>query len=224
MKTYLLKMVVGILMVLGMAAGAEGRVLVFGLDETGSYDFRLRAMAIAKNLIDDLEPGDVFFFRLITDKSYSDSCAVLRLPIPQVPPMPANAMDVRAKNAVRRQFAAIKNLKAKAKAILDGIGTVKAPRTDIFGFLAAASDRIKEEGGTAAEAVIVIASDMQDNCRVKVSPNLFQAEVVIAGFQSGDDPIKAARLKADWEKALKSCEAADVRFVPTDCRLTLKTP
>lgn len=226
MRSDLIKKLAGVLVILGiMAHAAEARVVVMGIDETGSYDFRMRALAVARNLIDELEPGDVLFVRLITHKSYSDSCAVLRLPIPQVPPMPANHMDLRAKNEARRQLAAILKLKARAKAILDGLKPVKAPNTDIFGFLAAASDRIGSEGGAAAEPVIVIASDMADNCRVNIRPDLHQAAVIVAGYQSGDDPVKAAKLKNDWEKILKEkCRAAQVRFVPADGQVTLTTP
>ena len=49
-----------------MPAYAQPLVIVFGLDETGSYDFRKKAISLVSGIIAGLEPGDIFYARRVT--------------------------------------------------------------------------------------------------------------------------------------------------------------
>jgi len=208
-------------LLLPLSSHADPLVIVFGLDETGSYDFRKKAISLANGIIAGLEPGDILYARRVTEKSYEDSCAIFRLEVPQVGEPPKNKFDRRAlvdwKKATKRAAAA----KSQAIGILSRLAPVKAPMTDIWGFLAAAGDRLRAETSKKCLKMIVIASDMKDNCRRKTSMDLQGAEISIIGFETGGDPGAAQKLQAEWSEGLKKCNASSVCFIPVDCKVAL---
>jgi len=210
-----------LLTVLPSVSYAQHRVIVFGLDETGSYSFRKKAIAIANSIIEGMKPGDVFYARRITHNSYDDSCAVFRLEIPEIGNSPANIFDPRARCSWQKKVKRVSLLKSKAIEVLSKLEPVKAPMTDIWGFLAAAADRIQAEHGPDFQPVVIITSDMKDNCHRKTDMDLKGAEILIPGFESGKDPEKTHKIKSDWENGLKKCNAASVTFLPPDCKLAL---
>ena len=59
------------------------KVIVMGIDDTGSYDLWDRAKNIVSQIILQLQPRDIFYLRRITDESYIDECAIFRLEIPR---------------------------------------------------------------------------------------------------------------------------------------------
>jgi len=199
----------------------QSLLVVFGIDESGSYDFRNKAISIAGRVISDLKPGDVLYIRRITDKSYDDSCAVFRLEIPEIGNPPSNKFDRRAWHNWKKKNRGISALKAKAIDVLTKLGPVKAPMTDIWGFIAAAADRIHTEQEQDYRSVVVICSDMKDNCHRKTTLDLNGAQMLIAGFESGKDPAKSQKIKSDWDKVLKGYNAASVNFLPPDCKLLI---
>ena len=209
--------------VVSSVAFAQNRVIVFGLDETGSYSFRNKAITIANSVIVGMKSGDVFYARRITHKSYDDTNAVFRLEIPEIGNPPANRFDPRARYAWQKKVKKVFILKSRAIGVLSKLGAVKAPMTDVWGFLAAAADRIQAEHGPNLQPVIIVTSDMKDNCHRKIQLDLKGAAILIAGFESGKDPQKAQRIKSDWEKTLKKCNAGSVTFLPPDCKLALNT-
>ena len=206
---------------LPLPAHAQKLMVVFGIDESGSYDFRNKAISIAGRVISDLKPGDVFYVRRITDKSYDDSSAIFRLEIPEIGNPPDNKFDRKAWYNWKKKNRGISALKAKAIHVLSKLGPVKAPMTDIWGFIAAAADRIHTEQDQGYRPMVVICSDMKDNCRRKTKLDLNGAQMLIAGFESGKDPAKSQKMKSDWDKALKGCNAASVNFLPPDCKLLI---
>jgi hypothetical protein len=221
-KSWLKSIALGILLtVLPADSYAQGRVIVFGLDETGSYSFRKKAIAIAKSIIAGMKPGEVFYARRITHNSYDDSCAVFRLEIPQIGKAPSNRFDPRARSSWQKKVKRVSLLKSEAIGVLSKLGPVKAPMTDIWGFLAAAADRIQAEHGPDFHPVVIITSDMKDNCHRKTDMDLNGAEILIAGFESGKDPKKAYKIKSNWKNGFKRCNAASVTFLPPDCKLLL---
>jgi len=196
------------------------KIVIYGIDETGSYAFRAQSISIARDIIKDLEPGDVFYIRRITEKSYDDSCAIFRLEIPAVVDQVRNKFDKKARYQRRRMLHNVELIKARAAKIISEVKPVKAPRTDIWGFLAAAADRIVyDRKRQDVDIKIVIASDMQDNCRLKAEIDLQGADIIIAGFESGSDPTKAQKMKAAWQKKLEEKKAGTVSFLPPDCKL-----
>ncbi|MBN2032712.1 MAG: hypothetical protein JW836_05500, partial [Deltaproteobacteria bacterium] len=84
MKRTLLTILMFATLLLPGPAGAAKLVVVFGLDETGSYSFREKSIAVASRVISDLKPGDVFYARRITHSSYNDDCNIFRLNLPEV--------------------------------------------------------------------------------------------------------------------------------------------
>lgn len=202
-------------------ASASGRLIIFGLDETGSYSLRAKAVAIARGVINEMSPGDVFYARRITHESYMDNCSVMRMALPRVGAKPDNQFDRKALLAWQRQQRKVATLKVQAGAVLARLQQVGAPKTDIWGFLAAAADRIAAEKHGRAGVVILIASDMQDNVRRRVGLDLKGAQVVIAGFETGADPRKARRIKQSWQKALGRARAGEVVFLPPDVTFSL---
>lgn len=203
------------------AYGQQSLLVVFGIDETGSYDFRNKAISIAGRVISDLKPGDIFYVRRITDKSYDDSSAIFRLEIPEIGNPPSNKFDRRAWYNWKKKNRGISALKAKAIDVLSKLGQVKAPMTDIWGFIAAAADRIHTEQDQDYRPVVVICSDMKDNCRRKTKLDLNGAKMLIAGFESGKDPSQSQKIKSNWDKSLKECNTSSVNFLPPDCKLLI---
>ncbi len=218
-RSFLVGTAVVILLALLPITGQAKMVVIYGIDETGSYAFRAQAISIAAEIIRLLEPGDIFYVRRITEKSYDDRCAIFRLEIPRVMEQVSNRFNKRARLRRRRMLRRVEQVKARAIKVLAGVKPVKAPKTDIWGFLAAAADRIAydcRQPGT--EVKIVIASDMRDNCHLDPKIDFRGAEVIIAGFESGDDPVKARKIKLGWQEKLQKKQAGAVSFLPPDCK------
>ncbi|MDI6755836.1 MAG: hypothetical protein QME78_15750 [Thermodesulfobacteriota bacterium] len=224
MKRLILFVVLGgwlSLLLLPGPALAQGMTLIFGLDETGSYKMRAKGLAVVTAIIRDLKGGDVFYARRITDKSYKDDCSLFRLKVPPTGPAPDNKFDRRAYLEWERKVKQAETAKAQAISILSHLTPVKTPRTDIWGFLAAAADRLKAEDG-GAEYKVILASDMQDNVGRRVPVNLMGAEVAVVAFEAGDSPVATQKLQAYWTEALKQCKAQKVIFLPADSQFTLR--
>ena len=204
-----------------VAAEPRPRAIVFGLDETGSYAFREKALDIARQVIAGMQPGEVFYFRRITEASYYDNCAVLRLELPDIGARPTNRFDPRAQRHWQQEVKRVRDLKIRAVEALDQVQPIKAKMTDVWGFMAAAADRIGFETRLGRVPVVVITSDMKDNVHLQTKLDLAGAEVLIAGYEVDKDPNKTLKFKESWTKTLKACNAAAVTFLPPDCRLDL---
>ena len=198
------------------------RVVVFGLDETGSYDYRPKAIEIAKGVIKDLDPGDVLYFRRITEDSYSQGAHVFRLEIPAALPEPGNKFDPRARAAWKKSLAKAEQAKAASIEYLSKLPVINPSHTDIWGFFVAASERFAIEGGNAIP-IIIVATDGDDNVRRKATANLGGVKIYLAGFEGGSDPRRTRALRDRWSKNLTEMKAASVIFLPPDAMFTIKT-
>lgn len=223
MKRTLLTILMFATLLLPGPAGAAKLVVVFGLDETGSYSFREKSIAVASRVISDLKPGDVFYARRITHSSYNDDCNIFRLNLPEVGEPPQNRFDKRARHAWQSKVSVIEGLKGEAANALARLAPVKAKKTDIWGFFAAAADRFRAECRGDCSRVIVIASDMKDNVNRESAMDLAGAIVLVAGFESGDDPALARKIMQGWTKSLQKHGVSAVEFLPPDYPLTLTT-
>ena len=208
-----------LLMVAFSKAFAGERLIVFGLDETGSYSFRKKAISIANTVIADLAPGEIFYARRITANSYRDEDAIFRLEIPRIGEPPTNEFDKKARYLWSRKAKQINAMKTQAMRFMEELKPVNPPKTDIWGFIAAAADRIALENHIDAKPMLIIASDMIDNCYRNVKVDLQEAEVIIAGFESGNDPRKSQEIRTRWIKAFHDCNASKVTFLPPDFHL-----
>ena len=198
-------------------------VLIYGIDETGSYSFREKALALGGKIISEMKPGDVFYARRITHSSYSDDCNILRLALPEVGDPPQNKFDRRARYQWEMRMKTVEGLKAQACNSLVRLPPVRAKMTDIWGFFAAASDRFRTECRGDCHKVIVIASDMKDNCNREIAMDLKGVRVMVVGFESGGDPKLARKIVQGWTNSLKKYGVSDVEFLPPDCPLTINS-
>ncbi len=204
------------------APAGAARVVVVGLDETGSYANRDRALVLLGQVIEQLSPDDVLYLRRITEASYADACSVFRLVVPPLPARSANAFDRRSKAAHKKALNDVESVKARAIAYLaKEYQPAKAKKTDIHGFIAAAADRLAMHAG-AERKVVILASDMVDNVDHRPEKcDLAGAEVFIMGFEAGTDPRKARKLRDGWTAILDSAGAGRVSWLPADMPLVL---
>jgi hypothetical protein len=192
-----------------------GSVIVFGIDETGSYEYRHKAIVAAQTVISRLQPGDIFFLRRITDSSYQDKASVLTLELPALSEPPRNRYDSRARAAWRRKSDVIEQFKAKTIDYLATLASQKCSKTDIWGFFAASAERLQlcEQ---AENKAIFIASDLRDNCALTADFDLLGAEVIVIGYAAGEKATETLTFRKQWTEAILSKGASAVLFVPVD--------
>lgn len=211
---------------LAFSAQAEaGRFFIIGIDETGSYDLRSRSMAILENFIlEVMQPGDAMLGRRITDKSYLDTPEIQLLPqillIPEMSPAKNNTFDLRAKRQAEAERNQQSIVRLQAIKHLRALKPVKAPRTDIHGFFAAAADRLAM-ADNYAEKYVIVASDMIDNQKLASSIDLRGARVVILAFQKDFDPKKTMKTREYWEKTITAMKASSVLFLNPEQDITV---
>ena len=201
------------------------RVIVFGLDETGSYNQRERGVAAVCRIVAEMQLGDVLYVRRVTDSSYLDNAAILRLVVPDAGVEPKNKFDPRARALWKDRLRQTQEAKAKAMDVLQRLARVQSPKTDVWGFFAAAADRIAAECGRPGGTdlfVVIIASDMRDNVNRKAVFDLHGARVLVTAFQNPADPAAAAKTRAQWTTALvNERRAATVQFISPDMPIAL---
>ena len=199
-------------------------MIVFGLDDTGSYGLWENAKKIACDIVTQLRPGDIFYFRRITEASYTDECTVFRLELPLMAETGSkNPFDRKARQLEKAFELRIRALKYQA---IQSIGKLKptgARKTDIHGFLAVASEKIKL-AGREVKPILIIASDLQDNVRLKVDLDLSGAWVAIVGFQVKKNPKDTQKLKKSWRETLGKSGATRITFIRAEERFNLNKP
>jgi hypothetical protein len=197
------------------------RVIVMGIDDTGSYELWDQAKNIACQIIWQLQPGDIFYLRRITAESYTDKCTVFRLEIPRMQKsLSDNPFDRKAKRQKRVFEIRITALKQEA---IQQIGNLKrqgAKKTDIFGFLAVATEKFSLTEKNA-RPIVIMATDLQDNVSWKPTLDLSNAKVVIVGFQVMKDPKKTQAFKRRWAGLFKKTGATHTLFVRAEERFDL---
>jgi hypothetical protein len=193
-----------------------GRIIVFGIDETGSYKLWTQIKKTAIKIIQQLEPGDIFYFRRITDASYLDTCTIFRLELPLIEKSEnANPFDRKTKKVRGAQVGRITSLKYEACQRLSAVQFTNARHTDIYGFLAASSDRFRL-APKDFRRILIIASDLKDNVGYKVKLDLSGVVVAVIGFQTSKDPAKTQILKQYWIEKLTHAGATRVIFLSVE--------
>ena len=221
-------LIIGFLFVFGANAAfadsstaLKSRVIVMGLDDTGSYRLWGAAKQIAGNIVRQMQPGDIFYLRRITDASYINEATVFRLELPQIPTATTdNPFDRVAKK--RRKAAALKirGLKIQALKQIAALKSIGADKTDIQGFLTVASEKFALQG-TGCRRFVIIASDLQDNVKYSPELNLDNSQVFVVGFQPLQDPKKTQKFKKYWIEYFGKLGANRIRFTRADEKIRL---
>jgi len=198
----------------------SARYFIVGVDESGSYDLRNLSMKLMEKLIlKIMEPGDCLYGRRITDKSYLDNADTQLLPQVLVIPKSAvstnNFLDLRAKRQAKAEMAQQDLVRLQAIRYIRNLKPVKAPKTDIHGFLAACGDRLAMVD-QAQEKLIIIASDMVDNQHLKSEVDLRGARVIVVAYEKEADPNKTKKARESWTQVLVGMQAGGVQFLGPD--------
>jgi hypothetical protein len=189
------------------------RLIIIGIDESGSYKLREQAKKLIARVIKELESGDILYLRRINDSSYLDGCTIFRLELPVLQnPASENPFDRKAKRLRKAQLFHVNSLKNQAIQRLADIKFKVAKNTDIYGFLAASNDRFNL-APKDYQKILIIASDLKDNVRYKVDLGLSDTYVAVIGFQNSKDPKESRNLKGKWTKKLVQSGAAKVMFL-----------
>ena len=192
------------------------RLIIMGQDGSGSYELWDQAKQIAQQIITQLNPGDIFYLRTITQTSYTDDSTVFRLELPQLPDDENhNPFDRRQK--LRRKVYVLRSqaLKKDARQRIDELKPIGAKKTDVYGFLAVASEKLAMNT-TATERIVIIASDLRDNVRYRPELDLSAAHIAVVGFQAMKDPRQTQQLKNRWQTVFSKAGATKVNFIRTE--------
>lgn len=206
------------------AQAEAARYFIFGIDETGSYDLRSRSMAILeKFILEVMQPGDAMLGRQITGKSYLDTPENQLLPqvlqIPEMQPTKNNTFDLRAKRQAEAERNQQSIVRLQAIKYLRTLKPVNARKTDIYGFFAAAADRLST-AVNYTEKYIIVASDMVDNQNLISAIDLHGAHVVIIAFQKDFDPKKTMNARKYWQKTIMAMKAGSIIFLNPEQDIT----
>ena len=197
------------------------RIICMGTDDTGSYKLWDQAKDIAGRIVMQLAPGDIFYFRKITAASYTDECTVFRLEIPRLKEADFdNPFDRKAKKIKKAFEFHVQNLKRQAIQRISNLKPSGAKNTDIFGFLAVASEKISL-ADKKAKPILIIATDLQDNVRFQPDLDLLGANIAIVGFQVMDDPKKTQGFKKKWRDHFNKAGAKHTLFIRAEEKFDL---
>jgi hypothetical protein len=197
------------------------RVIIIGIDESGSYKLREQAKKLFARVISDLKPGDILYLRRINDSSYLDQCTIFRLELPALEKSKSNnPFDRKAKRLRKSQLFHINSLKKEAIQRLADIKFKIAKNTDIYGFLGASNDKFNLTPQDY-QKILIIASDLKDNVRYKVELGLSGAFVAVVGFQNSKNPQESRSLKNKWIKKFMQSGAEKVIFLSIEERFSI---
>ena len=200
---------------------APRSIVVFGIDDTGSYELWEQAKNIACRIVEQLQPGDTSYCRRITDSSYLDACLILRLQLPLIEdPGNNNPFDRKAKKIKRQQQSRVDTLKKETCTRLSVLRPTNSKRTDIYGFVAAAGDRFTL-ASLDHKGILILASDLEDNVGYQPKVNLSGVQVAVLGFQSSKDPVKTQRVKQSWTQKFTEAGAKRIVFLPLEEKFSL---
>jgi hypothetical protein len=186
---------------------------VIGADISGSYELLTsKALVICKSLVLNANPGDELFIRTISDKSYPPSNAIAHAKFIAVPPVP-NRFN---KTARRRYARAVRTFQAQKRRLaqkLEQMTFYPASQTDIYGFIAAASD-LFENAPAENRKVLMFATDLKDTAGLKCNPDLSDVEVIVFEFLVDASPIASQKRRDSWAQQLKAWGAVKVTIRP----------
>lgn len=196
--------------------GKPKNVIVVGIDESGSYKLWNPVKKTIMSLIRQLEPGDILYLRRINAASYLDDCIIFRLEIPKLTG-PKNINPFNRKEKIYRAslIKHINLLKEEACQRFSQVKFTNSKYTDIYGFLAAASDRFNL-APKKSQRILLIASDLKDNVGQKAKYDLTDTYVAVIGFQSSKNPAETRKHKEHWTQKFTAAGAEKVIFLSVE--------
>ena len=212
------------------AAIDRGTLTVFGIDRTEPENKGMTAAGIAvadhvlKSLADGNDDGVMacaptdgrcrIQIRWISDVSYAPTELVTEMSLSRID-QPANAFDGSGK---RRRYVELQTRRAELARALRVLRALQpnpkgTQRTDLFGFLQAASEYFSQSA--TATKVLIYVSDLEDNEHFRITPDLQGVDVQIYAVAWRADPVAMQRLQSKWRKVLtEKCRAKSVTFLP----------
>lgn len=203
---------------------------MIGIDISGSYDMMTsKAMVICKNIVMNAAPGDEYAIRTISAESYPPMVewrkrngtvvrhdnTVAHVKFIDVPKKVPNRFN---KQARRRYLQAQKAFQAQKKRLvqkLEQMAFEPAPRTDIYGFIQAASD-LFANAPAGTRKVLFVATDLKNTSRLTCKPDLSDVEVIIFEFLVDSDPVETLERRDAWVERLNKWGATKVTVRPAN--------
>jgi len=192
------------------------RIIVVGIDESGSYKLWNPVKKTIVSLIQHLNPGDILYLRRINSASYLDDCTIFRLEIPKITgPENVNPFDRNAKIYRASLIKHINLLKKKACQKFSEVKFTGSKHTDIYGFFAATSDRFNL-APKKLQRILLVASDLKDNVGHTAEYDFQDAYVAVIGFQSSKNPAETRKHKAHWTQKFTHAGAKKIIFLSVE--------
>jgi hypothetical protein len=189
------------------------RVVVVGFDRTGSYALAAEGRRqVADVLVRSACPGDTWYFRWISNDSFSDRNIIFTLRLPPVPPASSNPFDRRSRAAAERSLARIAQAKRAAAVQLAKLRPASVYHTDIWGFLAKAATLLAS-APQGSQRILILATDLGDTLNRRVALDLAGVRAYVVAFQSGQDAAGAAARRGFWEQVLSRAGVDRVAFI-----------
>lgn len=205
------------------------RVLLILLDRSGSFLDGSGVLAVNSrddiaDLVRRLPPETVILVRYISDKSYSpaEKCLIDVIPGEPVPVHCDNPFDPRCQREQHRYEARLGCLDETRKRIsiaLLNLAPPRAPRTDIWGAIAAAADILNAY--RTSQRAIVLHSDLQDTVGTRLPNHLSGLEgvkVIARPAAVNEGPTEMAQRLAVFSERL-SRWGATVEAIPPEVPL-----
>lgn len=184
-----------------------------GIDRSRSNAYLGVAIDACAQVILRAKAGDVVVVRWISDRSYASGEQVVRLRLPAVKARQCtNTFDTNCRGAARAERRRLDDAKRRAVAILHAAQPARAPMTDIFGMMAAASDFFSE-APVGTRKLLYLTGDMESNVARGVDPKLDGVEVYAVAQQTSASPRRTAQLRDSWRARFRRLGAVSVHFL-----------
>ena len=194
-------------------AKPNGRTIVYTVDITGSYIFAGPAFGTAAREFErNARPNDIWYFRVLTNSSYSDRAAVLSVACPVAPETSGNPFDVEAKRAAQAYGQRFAQLRFAVAGKLRAHSPEPVRGTDVWGALAKAGDLL-HAAPDDHERIFVLATDLGDTEGRVVSINLDGVKTSLCLLQSGDDVALSRERVGHWKQVITDAGAASLRLL-----------
>lgn len=189
------------------------RFRVCGVDRSGSYNFVPLGLDLCARLIIEARGGDVLVIRWISDASLRNEefAARVEVPVTQLPDCENNPFNPRCQRERAAINARVNTLKRDAIQRILALRPDTAQRTDILGFIQAASDAY-EHAPDGAVRELYMATDLLDNVRHTIAPDLRGVRVTVLAFQTDPNPLQTVALRKEWTEKLRRYGATEVTF------------
>ena len=216
-----------------------GKTVVVCIDSSAQDAARQQAVdGIGQWVSASARSGDTYYFRWITDDSYSAQAAIghpLQVPTDPTleatptPPSHPNPFDLKEQAAVktvvagqqqqqtdvRRQLADANTaretaVQAAVKELRDAV-PARSPGSDVWGCAKKAADIFSTQ--TIGDRFLLLASNLADGGKTTANFKMPQTQVRVIYFDPGSGEARDQR-QAEWQGLLEAAQAANVKFYP----------